>query len=100
GSVAAVTKSFRVRPGGNLRKSPGRGWLNFSASDRRGELFDELLYRRVAARGSKDSIEMRDLRIRPNGGGHEFRPREHNRRRKAKGPIPIPNATSFNTEHN
>src|SRR5690606_8640060 len=98
--LAAVQKNFRMRTFGNLRKSLRMVCPNYSESDRLGELFDELLYRPVAARGSKDSIEMRDLRIRPNGGGHEFRPREHNRRRKAKVPILILNATSLNTGHN
>ena len=101
--LAAVQKNIRTRTFRNPLKNIRMTRANYSRSDRIGELYDELLYRPVLAAVRKSPgalVEMRELLIHPKGDRADFYPRDHNRRRKAKVPILIINATTLNTGHN
>jgi NTE family protein len=95
--------------------SLGRNWrmrrADYSRSDRLGELYDEIFYRPAweqplfgkapALRTDPHGmVQMRDLLVRPAGGGLDFNPfRDNAEREEAPVPILVLNATSLNTGH-
>lgn len=98
--LAAVQANPRlltfVNPVNNLRfRRP-----DYSRSDRLGELLDELLYRPLVGAHRRTPVQMRELIIQPKGESPGFHPERQNRRRHAKVPILLINATSLNTGRN
>lgn len=94
----AVRRNIRMRTFSNPLKNLRMSRANYSRSDRIGELYDRYFYRKVIDPDRKTPIEMRELKIRPDG--KDFYPRTDNVRRKAKVPILLINATTLNTGHN
>lgn len=106
--VDAVGESFLKTAQRNLRMrtfaSPWHnlkmGLANYSRSDRIGELYDRYLYRPLFGPGRRKPIELRELKIFPkdDARGARFNPTVgHNRKRRAKAPVLLINATTLNT---
>lgn len=96
--LQAVQRNIRMRTFSNPFKNIRMSKANYSRSDRIGELYDRYFYRKVLDANRKTPIEMRELKIRPEG--KDFYPPKDNARRKAKVPILLINATTLNTGHN
>ena len=94
----AVQRNIRMSTFSNPLKNFRMSKANYSRSDRIGELYDRFLYRHVIDSRRKKPIEMRELKIRPDG--KDFYPRTDNAKRKTKVPILLINATTLNTGHN
>jgi len=73
---------------------------NYTLSQRLGELFETVLYARVAdGHGKLKPRRLTDLAILPKHEPASFKPRFSNWRRRAKVPVLLLNATSLNTGH-
>jgi NTE family protein len=105
----AVQKNIRARAFLNPAKNLWMAKATYSRSDRIGDLYDRLFYKPAwgherAKRwfGLVDTqIALNELKIHPRGEKDGFRPDEDNVRRKhAKVPIILINATTLNTGHN
>lgn len=98
--LQSVQRNIRMRTFLNPLKNVRMGMANYSRSDRIGELYDELFYRPVIDPKRTKPIEMRELKILPEGAKADFYPLTDNAARKAKVPILLINATTVNTGHN
>ena len=98
--LRAVQQNIRMRTFLNPLKNMRMAMASYSRSDRIGELYDEYFYRSVVDPKRSRPIEMKDLKIRPEGESDDFHPLEHNTARRAKVPIILINATTLNTGHN
>jgi len=96
--LQAVQRNIRMRTFSNPFKNIRMSRASYSRSDRIGEIYDRYFYRNVMDTNNKVPVEMRELKIRPEG--KDFYPRTDNARRKAKVPILLINATTLNTGHN
>lgn len=94
--LKATESNLRMRTFADVRANWKMRRPDYSRSDRIAELYDQLLYSKVAG---TDRIAMRDLKIRPSGFPH-FHPYYHNYFRRAKVPVLILNATTLNTGRN
>ena len=97
---AAVQRNIRMRTFLNPFKNIRMSRANYSRSDRIGELYDRHFYRPVVDPKRQTMIEMRELKIFPQGDKPDFYPLRDNAGRKAKAPILLLNATTLNTGHN
>ncbi len=98
--LRAVQRNLRMRTFRNPLKNLKMALESYSRSDRIGELYDEHFYRPVLAPGSRDMIQMRNLKITPPDAPPDFYPRRDNAARSAKVPILLLNATTLNAGHN
>jgi predicted acylesterase/phospholipase RssA len=73
---------------------------SYTTTRRLGELYESLLYARVADGCGHGPRHLRDLLVRPKGEGPEFKPKYDNWRRADKVPTLVLNATTLNTGHN
>jgi hypothetical protein len=73
---------------------------NFSRTMRAGDLYEENIYARVNDGEETQPRWLNELYIQPKDEDEQFAPKHDNRRRAAKVPILILNATSLNTGHN
>lgn len=96
--LQGVQRNIRMRTFSNPFKTIRMSRANYSRSDCIGELYDRYFYRKVLDAKRKTPIEMRELKIRPEG--KDFYPPTDNVGRKAKVPILLINATTLNTGHN
>jgi NTE family protein len=105
----AIQKNIRARAFLNLPKNLWMAKATYSRSDRIGDLYDKYFYKPAWGQprpkrwfGLADTqIALNELKIRPRGEQEDFRPDEDNDRRKqAKVPIILINATTLNTGHN
>lgn len=94
--LKAMEKNIRMETFADLAANFRMMFLNYSRSDRIGELYNKWLYQSLL-RGVKDPIQMRELKIQPKEGQKNFHPNKHNTDRMAKVPILELNATSLNT---
>ena len=97
--LAGVQKNLRMR----TFTSPGKlikGLLEpgFNRTVHIGELYEELLYARVADGAGSERL-LCDTTIQPEDEA-DFHPRRNNWRRQAKVPMLVLNATTLNTGHN
>ena len=107
--VARVADDFLAGVQRNIRTRVAAEWLtnlkmvfvrDYSRTLRAGELYEREIFARVQdGKGGKNRW-MDDLMVIPKGEVPDFRPKDHNWRRRAKVPILILNATSLNTGHN
>lgn len=99
--LSGVRQNIRMRtflsPSKNFRMRK----KNYSRSDRIGELYDEYFYKGILPGQGQGMIQMRDLRINPpdHTGATPFHPMRDNGARKAKAPVLLINATTFNDGH-
>ncbi|TAN68145.1 MAG: patatin-like phospholipase family protein [Methylobacter sp.] len=93
--LAATEKNIRMATFSSFVANFKMRFLNYSRSDRIGELYNEWLYQSVL-QNAGDPVEMRNLKIYP-GGQMDFHPNQHNADRSAKVPILVLNATALNT---
>ncbi len=96
--LKAVQRNIRMRTFCNPIKNIRMSRANYSRSDRLGELYDKYFYRKVFDEDRKTMIQMRELKIFPDG--NDFYPRRDNIGRDPKIPILLLNATTLNTGHN
>ena len=105
----AVQKNIRARAFLNLAKNVWMAKATYSRSDRIGDLYDRFFYKPAWGRERPkrwfglvdEQIALSELKIHPRGEPDDFRPDEDNGRRKnAKVPIILINATTLNTGHN
>jgi len=98
--LAGVQSNIRMRvvasPVANLRMAFKPG---YSTTVRAGELFEALLYDRIVD-GQRSPRWLNELFVQPRGEAPNFRPQDHNWRRRAKVPVLVLNATTLNTGHN
>lgn len=94
----AVRRNIRMLTFSNPIKNILMTKPNYSRSDRVGELYDKYLYREAFDPARTKPVQMRELKILPQG--RNFHPRKDNATRKAKVPILLINATALNTGHN
>jgi predicted acylesterase/phospholipase RssA len=94
--LAATEKNIRMATFASFKANFRMMFLNYSSSDRIGELYNEWLYQNVL-QGVNNPLEMQELKIQPKAGQENFHPNKHNSDRKAKVPILELNATSLNT---
>lgn len=98
--LATIEKNIRARTFGDLRKNFRMARLDYSRSDRVGELYDDLFLRPAWHEPRLDPIQMRELKIEPAGAPRPFDPDEDNATRMARVPVLLVNATTLNTGHN
>lgn len=109
--LAGVQKNIRTRIAGEFVTNLKMVFLpSYSRTMRAGELFERFLYRRVDDGRAEEAPWwapwrlyrrwLTDLYIVPKGAGADFRPHDHNWRRRAKVPVLILNATTLNTGRN
>lgn len=96
--LAATEKNIRMATFSSFAANFRMRFLNYSRSDRIGELYNEWLYQNVL-QNVENPVEMRNLKIHP-GGRMDFHPNKHNTGRSAKVPILVLNATALNTGRN
>lgn len=96
--LKAVQRNIRMRTFCNPVKNIRMSRANYSRSDRLGELYDKYFYRKVLDEKRKTMLQMRELKIFPDG--NDFYPRRDNIGRDPKVPILLLNATTLNTGHN
>ena len=73
---------------------------SYTTTRRLGELYERLLYARVADGRGHAPRHLHELLVRPKGEGPEFKPKYDNWRRADKVPTLVLNATTLNTGHN
>lgn len=99
--LKAVQLNFRMRiflnPGKNLKML----MADYSSSDRIGELYDHILYRKILNPENKKYILMKDLEIHPVKADQPKKIEEdRSKRPRAKVPKLLINATALNSGHN
>jgi NTE family protein len=106
---AGIQKNLRARAFLNIVKNVWMAKATYSRSDRLGDLYDKFFYKPAWGKerpkrwfGLVDTqIAMSELKIHPPDEPQSFRPDEDNARRKhAKVPVLLVNATTLNTGHN
>ena len=95
--LSGVQRNLRVRAFSNFWKNLRMIAEGYSRSDRMAELYDRHFFDMVA---DHPTISLRELKIQPPDAPASFHPRLHNRKRKAKIPMLIINATTLNTGRN
>ncbi len=99
--LATVQRNLRLMAFANPLKNARMARVDYSRSDRMGELFDRLLYRPAFGHQRREPVGMEELLITPKGwSSQEFSPAQANPRRRAKVPLLVINATSLNTGRN
>ncbi len=99
--VAGVQENVRTRiaanPWSNLRMLFSS---IYSRTERAGELFEALIYRRVPDGKGKAKRWVHELKIQPKNAAPGFSPKRDNWLRHHKVPMLVLNATTLNTGHN